>query len=126
MSGISDDPRQGDEVRDVERHHARRRLVQVLVDALGERPADARDLGDVVDRRGLHAAQSAEVLRAAPGGAWRRCPGISFSIDVVRALARRARWPTMAKRCASSRIAWMRCRPGCEGGELQRCATRTR
>src|ERR1051326_2614275 len=32
------------------------------VDALGERPADAADLGDVVDRRRLHAAQAAEML----------------------------------------------------------------
>src|ERR1051325_1790665 len=32
------------------------------VDALRERPADAFDLGDVVDRRRLHAAQAAEVL----------------------------------------------------------------
>src|SRR6185295_7451805 len=36
--------------------------VKVLVDALGQRPADSRHLGDVVDRRGLHAAQSAERL----------------------------------------------------------------
>src|ERR1051325_11548211 len=32
------------------------------VDALRERPADAFDLGDVVDRRRLYAAQAAEVL----------------------------------------------------------------
>src|ERR671915_2102187 len=42
--------------------------MQMPVDALGERPADALDLGDVVDRRGLHAAQPAEMLdqRLAP------------------------------------------------------------
>src|SRR5205085_690671 len=34
----------------------------MAVDALGERPADALDLGDIVDRRGLHAAQAAEML----------------------------------------------------------------
>ena len=36
--------------------------MQVPVDALGERAADAFDLGDVVHRRGLHAAQAAEML----------------------------------------------------------------
>src|ERR671930_322517 len=34
----------------------------MAVDALGERTADAGHLGDVVNRRGLHAAQSAEML----------------------------------------------------------------
>src|SRR5438270_13060790 len=34
----------------------------MAIDALGERPADALDLGDVVDRRRLDAAQTAEVL----------------------------------------------------------------
>src|SRR5919109_3269880 len=34
----------------------------MTIDALGERPADALDLGDVVDRRRLHATQAAEVL----------------------------------------------------------------
>src|SRR5687768_11538214 len=36
--------------------------MQVAVDALGERPADALDLGDVVDGGGLDAAQAAEML----------------------------------------------------------------
>src|SRR5688572_25756536 len=36
--------------------------MQMLIDALGERAADAFHLGDVVDRRGLHAAQAAEML----------------------------------------------------------------
>ena len=66
-----DDPRQRDEVGRL----SGMQLVQVPVDALRERPADALDLGDVVDRRGLHAAQAAEVPRSAPGGASRRCPG---------------------------------------------------
>ena len=42
--------------------------------------------------------------------AWRRLapmPGISFSIEVVRVLPRRARCPAIAKRCASSRICWI-------------------
>src|SRR5437588_9909231 len=34
----------------------------MAVNPLGERPADALDLGDIVDRRGLHAAQAAEML----------------------------------------------------------------
>src|SRR5215210_3123059 len=44
--------------------------VKVAVDALGERTADSGDLGDVVDRGGLHPAQAAEVLdqRLAPLG----------------------------------------------------------
>src|SRR5947209_5445824 len=37
-------------------------LVQVPVDALGERAADPFHLGDVVDRRCLDAAQAAEML----------------------------------------------------------------
>src|SRR2546429_4438664 len=37
-------------------------FVQVPVDALGERAADAVHFGDVVDRRRLYAAQAAEVL----------------------------------------------------------------
>src|SRR6266481_3092218 len=46
----------------------RRRFVQMAIDALGERAADALHLGDVVDRRRLHAAQPAEMLdqRLAP------------------------------------------------------------
>src|SRR5712671_6592546 len=40
----------------------RRRLVQMLVDALGERAADPPHFRDIVHRRGLHAAQSAKVL----------------------------------------------------------------
>src|SRR5688572_28351201 len=36
--------------------------MKVAVDALGERAADAFDLGDVVDRRGLYPAQAAEML----------------------------------------------------------------
>src|SRR5437868_2978559 len=39
---------------------ARRGAVQVLVDALGERPADSFDLGDVVQRRRLELAHSAK------------------------------------------------------------------
>src|ERR1051325_1492750 len=41
---------------------APRRFVQVAVDALRERTADALHLGDIVDRGGLHAPQSAEML----------------------------------------------------------------
>src|ERR1700730_5614436 len=46
----------------------RRRLVQMLVDALGERAADPLHFRDIVYRRGLHTAQSAKVLdkRLAP------------------------------------------------------------
>src|SRR5712664_2146489 len=46
----------------------RRRLVQMLVDALGERAADPLHFRDIVHRRGLNAAQSAKVLdqRLAP------------------------------------------------------------
>ena len=36
--------------------------MQVPVDALGERPADAFDLRDVVHGGGLHAAETSEVL----------------------------------------------------------------
>src|SRR5688572_14483453 len=36
--------------------------MKVAIDTLGERAADAFDLGDVVDRRSLHPAQAAEVL----------------------------------------------------------------
>src|SRR5262245_4418420 len=39
-----------------------RGCVQVLVDALGERPADSRHLGDVVDRGGLDASQAPKML----------------------------------------------------------------
>ena len=77
----------------VERHHARCRLVQVLVDALGERPADALHLGEVVDA----AACTPRRPPKCSSSAWRRLapmPGISFSIEVVRALPRRARWPS--------------------------------
>ena len=38
-------------------------------------------------------------------------PGTSSSVDVRRAFARRARWPVMAKRCASSRICWISAAP---------------
>src|SRR5712671_1142381 len=46
----------------------RRGFVQMLVDALRERTADPFHLRDLVDRRGLHAAQAAEMLdqRLAP------------------------------------------------------------
>ena len=112
-----DDPRQRDEVRDVERI-MRPRLVQVAVDALGERPADAFHLGDVVDA----AACTPRRPPKCSSSAWRRLapmPGISFSIEVVRVLPRRARCPMIAKRCASSRICWIRCSPGCDGASSQ-------
>src|SRR4051794_23083063 len=49
---------------------ASRACVKVAVDALGERTADSRHLGDVVDRGGLHPAKTAEMLdqRLAPLG----------------------------------------------------------
>src|SRR4030081_1634265 len=41
-------------------------LVQLLVDALGQCTADALDAGEIVDARGEHALQAAEVLEKFP------------------------------------------------------------
>ena len=47
-------------------------------------------------------------------------PGISTSVEVVRVLPRLARWPTMAKRCASSRMLLDEMQPGMLRRQLQR------
>ena len=47
-------------------------------------------------------------------------PGISSRVLVVRAFARLARWPVMAKRWDSSRMCWMRCKAGMSAG---RCSS---
>ena len=81
---------------------------------------DARHAGEVLDARRLHAFQPAEMREQRLPALGARCPSISCSDEVVRALPRRARWPWIAKRCASSRICCSRCRPGMIGRQVQR------
>ena len=44
-------------------------------------------------------------------------PGMSSSGERVRAFCRRARWPVIANRCASSRSCWIKCNAGELGGK---------
>ncbi len=82
-----------------------------IVYLFGKVPVDAFHAAQVLDRGVAHAvrgcpAEGGQQL-AAPGGA---DAGDVFEAGGVRVLARRARWPVMAKRWASSRISWIRVR----------------
>ena len=92
--------------------------VQLGEDALGQRAADPRHARDVVHARRLHAADAAEVREQRLPLARRRCRRSPAASTSSAPCARRARWPWIAKRCASSRICCSRCRPGWSDGRL--------
>ena len=80
--------------------------MEVVINFFGERATYARNGRQILDTGLAHLAGRAEAMQQrplAPGPT----PAISSSGEALIALARRARWLPMAKRCASSR---RRCR----------------
>ena len=92
-------------------------FVERVVNFLRQFLADTRHPGQVFNPGARHLPQPPKFLSRR----WRRwspIPGICSSTDSRRALPRRSRWPVMAKRCASSRICWIRCSAAESAGSI--------